>query len=276
VPVRIVYSDLDGTMVGARGCFLRAEDASVTLEPAQALGRLLASGVPLVLVSGRTRAQLLEACLVFGADGFVAELGGLLGWDHGRSVELLRGAMPDRLDRVPEEVIETLLARFPGRLAYHDPWHLGHELDVMLRGLVEVAEAEAVLAEAGAPWLRVRDNGRLPRAAPGGGPVHVYHVVPDGVSKGAAVARDLARRGLAPDDAIAIGDSASDLEMAPYVGRLHLVANGARVPHVAARLADHRNVVVERRAAGLGWTDAVLAAIGAGGGGGCSADPPLA
>ncbi len=64
-------------------------------------------------------------------------------------------------------------------------------------------------------------------------PPRVYHLMPRGISKGAAIAWDLERRGLSPADAVAIGDSVSDLEMAPAVGRLWITANGAAVDGMA-------------------------------------------
>ena len=64
-------------------------------------------------------------------------------------------------------------------------------------------------------------------------PPRVYHLMPRGISKGAAIAWDLERRGLTPADAVAIGDSVSDLEMAPAVGRLWITANGAAVDGMA-------------------------------------------
>ena len=269
-----VYSDLDGTMVGPAGCFFRTEDSSLTLEPATALVELLASGVPLVLVSGRTRAQLVEACRIFGADGFIAELGAVIGWDSGRRSEVLAGAMP-AYDGTPVQameslgVVERLLARYAGRLEYHSPWHLGHEVDVMLRGRVDTVEVEAWLAGKGLGWLRLRDNGVLPPRRPTtldpvAVPAHVYHLMPAGLSKGAAVARDLARRGLTRPDALAVGDSASDLDMAPYVGELWLTANGARHPHVRELAAGLDNVRVADAAVGLGWAQAIRAAIATG------------
>ena len=262
--VRVIYSDLDGTMVGPAGCFFRNEDRSVTLEPARALADLLAAGIALVLVSGRSETQLLEASGIFGADGYVAELGAMVGWDRGRGRHLLRGAMPDDYDAIPGELVDAMLARFARRLEFHDPWHIGHQLDVMLRGQADVAEVNAWFAEQGAPWLRIHDNGLLPpRPTPGLDIelLHVYHLVPDGIDKGRAVAFDLARRGLTAGQAIAIGDSASDLVMAPHVGRFHLVANGARHDHVRALAESTPNVVIEADTLGLGWASAVRSAI---------------
>ena len=262
--VQAIYSDLDGTMVGPRGCFFRSEDEAVTLEPARALADLLAARIALVLISGRSEAQLLEASGIFGADGYVAELGAMVGWDRGRGRHLLRGAMPEQYDAIPDELVQGMLRRFARRLEFHDPWHLGHELDVMLRGQVDLAEVNGWFAEQGAPWARLHDNGLLPpRPTPGLDidVLHVYHLVPDGIDKGRAVAYDLARRGLRPEQAIAIGDSASDLVMAPHVGRFHLVSNGARSAPVRALAEATPNVVIEDQALGLGWASAVRSAL---------------
>lgn len=295
---KILYTDLDGTMVGPGGNFFAAMAAagpefrvaasaaapagdrlrSFTLEPARALLDLHRAGVALVLVSGRTRPQLVEAARIFGADGFVAELGALVGWDSGRRSEVLAGAMPAAYaGRLPLAVMadaglpEALFARWPQRLQWHAPWHAGHEADAMLRGLVDPAEVDGWLAERGWGWLRLRDNGVLPvrRDWPGlaadARPPHVYHLMPDGLSKGAAVAWDLARRGLSGADAVAVGDSASDLTMAPHVGRMWVVANGAAAPHMPPLLAGVRSEGHDVRVAagevGLGWAEAARDAL---------------
>ena len=108
----------------------------------------------------------------------------------------------------------------------------------------------------------MRDNGLIsPVHMPDlGVNPHVYHLVPDGVGKGDAVAYDLKRRGVSPAEAIAIGDSASDLAMAPHVGRMHLVANAVRHPDIAALLTRYDNVTVEAGPVGAGWASAVRAA----------------
>lgn len=271
--IRVLYSDLDGTMVGPGGSFFRTEDGELTLEPARALVELHLAGIALVLVSGRSRPQLVEAVRIFGADGFVAELGAVLGWNAGRSSEMLGGEMPSSYAGTPVEVMSSLgvvaalLERYAGRLEHHSPWHHGHEVDVMLRGRVDVDEAQDWLAARGQPWLRLRDNGVLPAHRPttldpDAVPAHVYHLMPAGISKGRAVARDLARRGLTAAEAVAVGDSASDLGMASYVDTLWLCANGARHRHMHGPVAALPNVRVSGGAVGLGWVEAVRWAIG--------------
>jgi phosphoglycolate phosphatase-like HAD superfamily hydrolase len=274
VAVSVVYSDLDGTMVGPGGCFFRAADRALTLEPAKALLELHAAGVALVLVSGRTRPQLVEACRIFGADGYVGELGAVMGWDGGRAHELLSGEMPGDLPGPPRVAVlasgavDDLLDRNAGRVEYHAPWHEGHESDVMLRGWLDTAATDAWLAERGLGWLQLTDNGVLP-AVPSpstlvgsGEPPHVYHLLPRGLSKGLAVARDIARRGLRAADAIAVGDSLSDLSMAEHVGRMWVVAGRSGTDQrVLDAMAPLPNARLTDAPVGAGWTQAIRDAL---------------
>ena len=62
-------------------------------------------------------------------------------------------------------------------------------------------------------------------------------------------------------DAVAIGDSTSDLEMAPAVGRLWVTANGAAVDGMADRIAAVPNASVTAHPMGEGWAEAVLASL---------------
>lgn len=270
---RIVYSDLDGTMVGPRGSFWHTEEREVTTKPAAALAELHRAGIPLVLVSGRTHLQVVEAARIFAADGGIAELGAVVSWKSGREVRLLPGALPGAYaGRTPMSVmseldlVEKLLAELPGRLEWHDPWHADHTADALLRGRVDPLAVDARLAELGAGWLTLKDNGAIPETtrmtlSPEGRPPRVYHLMPRAISKGAAIAWDLERRGIDPEDAVAIGDSLSDLEMATAVGRLWITANGAVVDGMAGRLATMPTVSVTAGAMGEGWAEAVLAAL---------------
>ncbi|MGY1621208.1 HAD hydrolase family protein [Geodermatophilus sp. SYSU D00965] len=270
---RIVYTDLDGTMVGPRGSFWHTERRDLTADPATALLDLHRSGAALVLVSGRTFEQVVEAARIFAADGAIAELGSVVSWDGGRGVHRLDGELPaEYAGRTPMEVmaelgvVEDLLARHPGRLEWHAPWHATHQADALLRGRVDALAVDAYLADAGLGWLTLKDNGAIHTTSrmtldPEALPPQVYHLMPRGISKGAAIAWDLERRGLTPDDAVAIGDSASDLEMAPAVGRLWITANGATVDGMADLLAAVPNASVTEAAMGEGWAQAVRASL---------------
>lgn len=270
---RIVYTDLDGTMVGPRGSFWHTAGRELTDGPAAALLELHRAGVPLVLVSGRTFEQVIEAARIFAADGAIAELGATVAWDAGRGTHRLRGEYPEGfVDRTPMAamadlgIVEELIAAHPGRLEWHAPWHTTHEVDALLRGRVDPIAVDAWLEERGIGWLTLKDNGAIPSTSrmtldDDPLPPRVYHLMPRGISKGAAIAWDLERRGLTPDDAVAIGDSVSDLEMAPAVSRLWITANGATVDGMRGRIQAVPNVCVTDAPMGEGWAQAIRASI---------------
>jgi hydroxymethylpyrimidine pyrophosphatase-like HAD family hydrolase len=273
VAARVFYTDLDGTMVGPRGSFWHTAGRELTDGPAGALLDLHRAGVPLVLVSGRTYEQVIEAARIFAADGAIAELGATIGWGSGRDPHRLRGALPERYgDRTPMDVmaelgvVDELIAAHPGRLEWHAPWHTTHSADALLRGRVDPLSVDAWLAGRDAGWLTLKDNGAFPPSPWMGlddddAPPRVYHLMPRGISKGAAIAWDLERRGLSPADAVAIGDSISDLDMAPAVGRLFITANGAAVDGMAEAMADVPNTTVTDGAMGEGWAQAVRSSL---------------
>jgi hypothetical protein len=217
-----------------------------------------------VLVSGRNGEQLREAGRLVGARDAIGELGTVL--VRGRDIEVVWGEAPRDLAPTPASALErsgalaALLDEFAGRLEPHAPWHLGRRGTALLRGQVDTAEADALLAARGLGWARLLDNGRLGGAYPhlGPGPAHSYHLLPAGVSKAGTAAAYLAERGLAPGQAAAIGDGPADLELAGVVGAMFLVANGA---WAAATAPPGQPVVITPSAAGEGWAEAVAALL---------------
>ena len=260
----LLFSDIDGTLVGRDGALLADLEGRPTLAAARALVAALRAGLELVLVSGRTGEQLRETTRLLGFRDAIGELGTVL--VRGRDIELRWGQAPRDLAPTPAVALErsgalaALLGGFAGRLEPHAPWHLGRRGTALLRGQVDVAEADALLADRGLGWARLLDNGRLRGAYPhlGPGATHAYHLLPAGVSKAATAAGYLAERGLTPGQAAAIGDGPADLELGGVVGAMFLVANGAWA--AAAAPAD-RPVVVTPSAAGEGWAEAVAALL---------------
>jgi hydroxymethylpyrimidine pyrophosphatase-like HAD family hydrolase len=261
----VLFSDVDATLVGKGASLLADLDGRPTLAAAGALVAAHQAGLEVVLVSGRTRAQLFESGRLIGLRDAIAELGTVLVVDG--QAEVQWGQAPSGLGQTPVEALTSsgalalVLETYAGRLEYHTPWHTGRQGTVLLRGLVDPAEVGALLAAKGLGWARLLDNGRLRGAYPQlgleAGQAHAYHLCPAGTGKGVAAAAYLARRGLARDQAAAIGDSAADLELASAAGAMFLVANATD----DTRSAAPPDTIVTDAAAGAGWAQAVTALI---------------
>jgi hydroxymethylpyrimidine pyrophosphatase-like HAD family hydrolase len=130
-----------------------------------------------------------------------------------------------------------------------------------MRGLVDVDDANALLASEGHTEMRLVDNGAIapkPSLPDLDGPPHAYHLMPATASKGVAVEAHMRARALAPEECIAVGDSREDAGVASAVGRFFLVANGAeKDPGLAAR--PDLEVTEERN--GAGFYEAVLRSL---------------
>ena len=259
---RVVYADLDGTLLGPGGSLFAAPGGGVTLVAARAVEALARAGIELVPLSGRTEPQVREVARVLGATSFIAELGGVA--VRGDEVERHTGDAPQGLPparaMARAGVPGLLLERFRGRLEPHAPWAFApRECTILLRGVVDLDEAQAALDAAGHTWVRIHDNGVLRRTFPTlpSGEIHVYHLAPRGVGKAEAVAIDARRRGLGPAELVAIGDSPTDVELASHVGAVLVVANGA-----GAVPPDHPpNVVALEGSYGEGFAEAVAAFV---------------
>ena len=260
-----MYADLDGTLLGPGGSLFAHPDG-ITEDAAAALVDLGREGIDVVLVSGRTQDQVREAARTLGANGYIAEMGGLVVHREDRDEIVTRDRGPFTGLGTPFEAIQRsgaaglLLTVYPGLLEPHAPWaSLPRECSVLLRGNLPLDEANRYLERSGNDWLELLDNGII-SAAPGRFPgldtneVHAYHLVPRGVSKASGIALDRARAGLSPEECIAIGDSASDVAAAPEVGAVFVVANGERA---VAGLTLAENVYLMDRSHGLGFADAV-------------------
>lgn len=227
-PVEVLYTDLDGTLLGPRGSLLHGPDGRPSDRAARALVVAATAGLSIVPVSGRRRTQLEHDARLIGLESCIAEAGSVV--VRGGEVIYEWGECPRDLAANPHDAlvaagaVDALLGAFPEDLRHYEPWYRGREGGHLFHGLVDVAEADAVLNEAGCGWAYLVDNG-----ATGGWPgrqVRAYHLLPRGVGKAAAVADDLTARGLLPDQAAAIGDSLEDLTMARAVGTYLMVANG--------------------------------------------------
>jgi hydroxymethylpyrimidine pyrophosphatase-like HAD family hydrolase len=266
-PPRVVYTDLDGTLLGPGGSLFATGEGGVTEAAAGALAGLHRAGIEVVPVSGRTSDQVWETARLLGASDYVAELGGLVVLD--RREQVLRRFGEHAGPGTPYGTMtETgaaalLLEAFPRRLEPHAPWaFLPRECSILLRGHVALEEAERTLTDSGHRWLELRDNGVIPRTFPGLDveEVHAYHLIPRGVSKGSGVAAHRDHRGLRPEECVAVGDAPADAELAPEVGTVFIVANGLEPVRRSGTVAE--NVYGTRAFHGDGFAEAVSVLLG--------------
>ncbi len=265
--LRCVYTDLDGTLLGPRGSLFRDPDQNFSLRQARALEACHRAGVEVVIMSGRKEAQVMADARLLGQTSYIYEAGcGVM--IEGERTYLTGDWMPDENGTPAEKLLdagvpELLFERFPGRLEWHAPWHTGRELSLLMRGKVDVAEANELLREHDHSDLRFLDNGAIGRPMEAiEGPTHAYHLVPGGASKAKGVAFHLRARGYDPESTIAIGDSVEDLESAQSVGRFFCVANGpARDDALREALPGFANATVTEGAMGDGFYEAVISTL---------------
>lgn len=264
--LRCVYTDLDGTLLGAGASLFTDEEGNFSMSQARGLEACARAGVEVVIMSGRRRVQVHEDARIIGQTSFIFDAGAAFSIDQEET--LLLGDFELEPDQTPVErmsergVPELLLESFEGRFEYHEPWHLNREMSHLFRGEVDTAEANRILEENGHGDLRLLDNGAIHRRMPGIEQAHCYHLVPKAVSKATAVAAHARARGYAKEDTIAVGDSLEDLEVAPAVGTFYVVANGPeKDPGVREALGRYPNAVVTEERNGAGFYEAVVTSL---------------
>jgi hydroxymethylpyrimidine pyrophosphatase-like HAD family hydrolase len=263
---RIALTDLDGTLLGLGGSVLIDAKGAPALTTVQAIVEVNRAGLEVVVCTGRNRIQAGEVSRILGWSSFIAELGCIVMYDRREPAEYLLGEWPDGIllaDETPYHAItrlgglRVLTEAFPGKIEEHDPWHTDREVTHVLRGSVDCATAQKALDTLPVP-VDIIDNGIIhpPRhTLVDVDEVHVYHLVPRGTSKESAIRTLLARRGLTPDEAVAIGDSATDVEMMEAAALGVLVRNALDDPRVLAAAAGNDTIVATRAERGDGWAE---------------------
>jgi hydroxymethylpyrimidine pyrophosphatase-like HAD family hydrolase len=264
---RVLYTDVDGTLVGPLGNLLWDGTRHPTAVAAEALVRAAREGLEIVAVTGRAQQGMWEVARLLGLGTWFCEMGGVRVYERGERVVHDHGAYPgtEPPSGALAEARALLTARFPGCIEEHTPWNTAREASVLLRGGVDPAEAQAVLDGAGFDWAVLVDNGVIPRrfeTLAALDRIRVYHLVPKGVSKEAAIAADRALRGLSREECAMVGDAAADLECRHEVGRCFLVGNGlAKDPDLAWAAEAGSGVEVLRGGHGTGFAEAVAALL---------------
>jgi hydroxymethylpyrimidine pyrophosphatase-like HAD family hydrolase len=262
-PVKCLYVDLDGTLLGPGASLLRAAGGGFSLDSVRALQACDRAGVEVVIYSGRRQSSVFECARLIGSSAYIFEIGCGLVVD-GELEWLTDGLEPREGASIYDQITATgaparLLEHYAGRLEVHTPWHRGREVSHLFRGLVDTVEANALVAGDG---LRVVDNGVINMSLGEIQFVHVYHLIPAGASKARGVARHMQARAYRREDCIAVGDSREDLEAAGVVGMFWLVANASeRDPTLHDEIAGRPGIRIADGTYGAGVYEAVITTL---------------
>ena len=248
-PLRCLYVDLDNTLLGKGASLLHDGEGTTSLLGPRAIEACHRNGTEVVIMSGRRQTQVREDARLLGGRAYIFESGAC--WVDDGEEHWLTAPFEPGATTVFDQIEATgaprlLLDRFEGRLEYHHPWHIRREVSHLFRGDVDAGEATALVAEHG---LRLIDNGMIHPPRDGW---RAFHLVPEDVSKGRAVALHRRARGYAAEECIAVGDSREDLTTAGAVGTFWLVANAlTRDPQLREALTANTRVAEAAHGAGV-------------------------
>jgi phosphoglycolate phosphatase len=266
VPLRCVYTDLDGTLLGRGGSLFNDADGNFTLLPARALEACHRAGVEVVPISGRRQPQVSEITRLMGQSAYIYEAGCAVSVD-GETTLVVGDLEHSDENTIAQQLLDAglpdmLFERFPGRLEWHTPWHTDRVYSHLFRGLIDVDEANALLVENGHDNLRLLDNGAIGRPMEGLDVTHVYHLVPKEASKAGAAEIHMRARGYDAESCIGVGDSLEDLDLAHVLGHFFVPANGPeRDRRLAEAISQLGNVTVTEGRMGDGFYEAVISTL---------------
>ena len=259
VAVRLVATDLDGTLVRSDGTI---SDRTVSV-----LRRAEAAGIPVVFVTGRPPRWMAEVARRTGHTGLAICANGALVYDlHTEQVVEQRALSVE----VGLEVARRLREAVPGLgFAVEGPGGFGHEPGYRPRfdtaTALQVAPLEELLTSPSAKLLArhehlgadellaaarevVGDLAELTHSSVDG----LLEISATGVSKATTLAAMCAARCVGAPDVVAFGDMPNDLPLLAWAGRAYAMANAhpavlAAVPQRApSNDADGVAVVLER------------------------------
>ena len=261
--VRVIYTDIDGTLVGPGGSLFASADGTLTLRTARAVFKAVRLGIDVFMVSGRSSHGLRTVAQVLGFRNYAAELGSEIIYDLGEKVisnihgfDLGKGEKP--IDWIRNSgALDLIFGEFPHKIRYYTPFSDSCHNTALLIGNVEVTKANQILNEHCHRVLRLVDNGKVPPVPDFSHP-HCYHLLAASAGKKLAVRKDKEIRRLDKKHLVGIGESIEDLEIASEVGAYFVVRNGAEEDtRVMKAVSEQEGIFLTDSRMGLGWAEVI-------------------
>jgi len=263
--LKVIYTDLDGTLLNDRGCLIKDGDDHYFLGAVDCIRKIGEKGIDLVLASGRNKTQLRYNAQMIGAKNYIAELGCELVYDLGRDVRVTFDSKKINYQTTYGgkdliRIIDILKDAFPGKIEGRVEWSKYRSYNALFFGEIDLARANKLLKEKGYQGLHLVENGKsaLVDLNLDVNTLFIYNLMPEGVDKAAAVALDRKIRGIPSSQCIALGDSPADLSMAGEVGYFFLMGDCLKEDDDFLRkLSCYDNIYLTSQKMNRGWVEVI-------------------
>jgi HAD superfamily hydrolase (TIGR01484 family) len=263
--LRVVYTDLDGTLLNDQGCLVKDVSGKYYVEVVKLLARVAKKNWDLVLVSGRNRVQMRHNAQLMGASNYIAELGSELVHNLGEKVYVTFDTKkyPYNIINCGKDLINIInifKENFPHKIDSNLDWSKDRAYNALFFGEIDLDKANCVLEKNGYEGLSLVDNGfsKLVNLDLDVKTLHIYNLIPRGVDKSTAIKLDKNMRNFTTENCIALGDSAEDLKMAKEVKFFFLMKDAIeRDQNILESLQGFNNVFVTKQKMNRGWVEII-------------------
>ncbi|MBM3713649.1 MAG: HAD-IIB family hydrolase [Actinobacteria bacterium] len=263
--LKVIYTDLDGTLVNDQGCVIKDVNGKFYFEGIKLFEKITRNNWDIVLVSGRSKVQLRYNAMLIGVKNYIPELGCEMVYNLGEKVfiafdnskykyEITNGGK----DLV--RIIKLFKKYFPGKIDSNLDWSIGRTYNALFFGEIDVKHANEILGQNGYEGLVLVDNGfsKLVNLNLNVRHLRIYNLVPKGVDKSSAIKLDKKIRGLENKNCIALGDSIEDLKMAKEVYAFFLMRDAVeKNKEILELIKNHENVYITTKSMNRGWVEVI-------------------
>jgi HAD superfamily hydrolase (TIGR01484 family) len=263
--LKVIYSDLDGTLLNDRGCIIKDHKSDYYFEAVRLLVLAAEKNWDIVLVSGRNKFQLRYNAQMIGLKNYIAELGAELVYDLGEEVHVTFDSRKENYDLTYGgkdliRIIELFKKNFPDKIESNTDWSRYRSYNALFFGEINIEKANKLLKDEGYKGLVIVDNGfsSLINLELGIEKLHIYNLMPSGVNKASGIKLDKRIRNFDTKNCIALGDSLEDLKMADEVKYFFLMKNALAHKEVMLNeIRKHNNVFVTNDVMNRGWAEVI-------------------
>jgi HAD superfamily hydrolase (TIGR01484 family) len=263
VDLKVIYTDLDGTLLNDRGCLIKDVNGRFFMDCIKLLEKAQILGWDIVLVSGRNRLQLKYNAQLLGVSNYISELGCELVHNLGEKVFVTFDSSKFKYDVTRGgkdllNIIKIFKANFPGKIDSKIEWSNERAYNALFLGNIDIVRANRLLDANGYEGLSLADNGfsKLMKLDLDTEHLRIYNLVPKGVDKSSAIRLDKKIRNLKKNNCIALGDSSEDLKMAKEVYAFFLMKDTIeRDSDILESLKNYDNVFVTGQSMNRGWAE---------------------